>query len=1432
MVKPPVRPAIKIKKGSSDPIYKKGRDIAALLKNNLLRSKYEKDDLFKKSVHEDEFLLKDLKKNSSSAMSRFDKARSLRKLDEDAWTSDKYGRRIGARIYQSAERGVYGLLGGYGESLRQARRAGTRAESVVLQKDYFKRSIANFFEGSFGIVGEVWAMKIRNSISRIRSDNPDQAFIQVKNNFSNVASAIEDIQDSIQKQNKRIKQAFNRIDERTENIYKDFKKQLGLKSGAANDNFKDEIQDIKSAVNSSVTKVTTATAAITSLNSKYENISDRVERLELLVAQGKGGNDNNKPPTGGSSAAGTKKKSDNDDSGFGIGSAIGTGAGGAATYAFRRQIYRGAVRTAAAGQATKKWAIQRIVTLIEKYGIERFKGIIIRHIGRIGLVRLTTAAVVGATGIGLAISAILLAWDLYTLSALADEMENNVEENPDATSSSVPVTPATKRGRTWQGAKGSFSRGGSGADVYKKTSTNNTISNNYSSDIIDHKIYRSSVDHSNRRFMQHGALPEGFEFLEGNTGRLGHPAAVSATGAMPLGGSAYSSGSLPSGYSPTRYSGGSGGNSSPGEYAISGPTGSTTNYTPSSPSFPSPRESGGTKGSAHAPSVTDTDNTSTNSDNNVSLNGINRHQLAFIRGIGATETGFSQKEAYSEYLNKSHNNANVRKYGQSGADYGYYQTNELDVKDAIKRGVDPEIAKHLHGGGAGGKSTIEQQTLAMHEYLKVKYPKEYAAVASGRPEDLENARARMQGQWFGLKDRPDVARREFRKGHTKEDIFPGANTSTTKSTPATPSSTSTNKSTDNSPTDYYFDVNKGYSKEQIDALYAKHKDDPSKVIIGGNPENPEHAAMMKYAQSRGFKTHDYYIGRGEPAEGYGGGGKMSFPTDSAEIRKNIKDESVFGKGGTTVDKWYAGDWKKWNFAQANKADKAGRYSIEFDEFNSPNIDQVTSLMEFQKYRKDNNMNVKLSLKNIDPSQWPKIKAAIDAGKIDPSIFSKAAVAEEYMRPIVGDKAMAEMKKSMADYGITLNKTYNTHAYSSERSKGLPGAVPTGMKLGGGPAPGSNNRSTPGISPAEAAGIAPAYTTVPRIIDKSPITNTNAGNVIQKQSTDAAIRKLPIANKLDKALAYAAGQAGVQVEVHSGGQAGIGEGGPRIGSTRHDHGNAADIKLSVIEDGKKRYLDFTNPNDRAVFSKFVTAARAAGATGIGAGSEYMGNHTIHVGYGNEATWGSAAGGWLGDAFAKGKAASKDLNFPDNWKSAPVVAPITLSPEAQYEKETGKKSGVTIIGEKTPRETVEFQQWKRGKAAENEGLPAAPITPGNTNNVTPIQMPGDPPRPLDNVTTVNSPSNNEMESANDAYNQSQVDAAVAANNPIKMNKEAPLRVEESSREAPRGGQIDSGDDSGGVGGGGSSGPSGGGRYNPETRGAEPGSGPRGAGGRCFL
>jgi hypothetical protein len=152
-----------------------------------------------------------------------------------------------------------------------------------------------------------------------------------------------------------------------------------------------------------------------------------------------------------------------------------------------------------------------------------------------------------------------------------------------------------------------------------------------------------------------------------------------------------------------------------------------------------------------------------------------------------------------------------------------------------------------------------------------------------------------------------------------------------------------------------------------------------------------------------------------------------------------------------------------------------------------------------------------------------------------------------------------------------------------------------------------------------------------IIKKDNIGTNNyssggGGIVHEKQSQLAGIRKLPLDPKLKGVLEQAAAAAGVEVVVFSGGQPKKGSKGKRTGSTRHDDGNAADVYLT--KDGKK--LEDTNPQDKEIMAKFVSSAVAAGATGVGAGHDYMGPSNIHIGFGKQATWGGAS--WIKDAAA--------------------------------------------------------------------------------------------------------------------------------------------------------------------------------------------------------
>jgi hypothetical protein len=148
---------------------------------------------------------------------------------------------------------------------------------------------------------------------------------------------------------------------------------------------------------------------------------------------------------------------------------------------------------------------------------------------------------------------------------------------------------------------------------------------------------------------------------------------------------------------------------------------------------------------------------------------------------------------------------------------------------------------------------------------------------------------------------------------------------------------------------------------------------------------------------------------------------------------------------------------------------------------------------------------------------------------------------------------------------------------------------------------------------------------------------------------SAIRNKPISDELKLVLGTAAQAAGVDtIRITSGGQDALGEGTRRTGSTRHDHGRAADLQCVVGGDT----LTFTDQSAPPGILSFVTAAAAAGATGIGAGVGYMGNRTIHVGFGtstndhSKLTWGAQgrsvnAPQWLRDAASAGWAEPKPV-----------------------------------------------------------------------------------------------------------------------------------------------------------------------------------------------
>lgn len=137
------------------------------------------------------------------------------------------------------------------------------------------------------------------------------------------------------------------------------------------------------------------------------------------------------------------------------------------------------------------------------------------------------------------------------------------------------------------------------------------------------------------------------------------------------------------------------------------------------------------------------------------------------------------------------------------------------------------------------------------------------------------------------------------------------------------------------------------------------------------------------------------------------------------------------------------------------------------------------------------------------------------------------------------------------------------------------------------------------------------------------------------------RNKPIQRKLAKILEQASAKSGYKIVVYSGGQVSKADGGvegvTRTGSTRHDNGYGADIR---VYDGSTRL----SAEDSSTFdrlAKFVKLLKSEGIEGVGAGPGYM-NGNIHVdiaasvGQGPAVTWGAGGRGantpsWLRTAF---------------------------------------------------------------------------------------------------------------------------------------------------------------------------------------------------------
>lgn len=186
------------------------------------------------------------------------------------------------------------------------------------------------------------------------------------------------------------------------------------------------------------------------------------------------------------------------------------------------------------------------------------------------------------------------------------------------------------------------------------------------------------------------------------------------------------------------------------------------------------------------------------------------------------------------------------------------------------------------------------------------------------------------------------------------------------------------------------------------------------------------------------------------------------------------------------------------------------------------------------------------------------------------------------------------------------------------------------------------------------------------------------------SNQNATRNEPISDDLLKRLKYLQ-DMGITANVFSGGQE-SNEPGVGTGSTRHNHGNAADVFF--YKDGRK--LDWGNPDDLPTFEQIVSQGKANGITGFGAGPGYMQQGSMHIGMGAPGVWGADgksknAPDWLKAAF-NGTAAPKSdpvaevvaaaSNSPSSPQSAQSPSGPILAVNADAPKKPESHNGILV------------------------------------------------------------------------------------------------------------------------------------------------------------
>jgi hypothetical protein len=542
----------------------------------------------------------------------------------------------------------------------------------------------------------------------------------------------------------------------------------------------------------------------------------------------------------------------------------------------------------------------------------------------------------------------------------------------------------------------------------------------------------------------------------------------------------------------------------------------------------------------------------------------------------------------------------------TGRERGIFQQNTTDVRDARRLGVpNPE---HLISGSP------EQQYAATQEYIKRRHPDAYEAIRQGRYDDADKI---LNKRWVSLPGGSQATQKASRYADRKQ-INEGAGPrppweggGKPQSTPPASGPSTTQPSTSAPSTSAPPRASPG-------AMKSPSGSDPSAVIIHHTSDHhtlQQNVDIWKSTRpgvgSQLYVDRDGTIHDVKAETGYGGTGHIHPRYTSQELKDR----------GITNDKTIGIE-----VVAKNDAD-------------------------------------------VTPAQRKAVKEYLDKHYPNTPLYGHGEVNPGHRESDEGMSIVHDVRK---DRGYPEGKDKFDPLYNPDKYKrkvpdkpagtggaaGVPGKPGTqaGPAVGGGrltqergaagvagqPGTPSGPPGTPGRLLQDPAGIPglPGTPSGPRAEKPSAArqdVSPSSDLVQQTQLGDPAkTRNRPITGDVHNQLSYAAAKTGLRVEVVSGGQSKVHSPATRDkpggwkGSTRHDDGGAADVKLYDTKDG--HLLDMNNPADQQRMQEFTKQAVRAGATGVGAGMGYMGANTIHIGGGKPASWGGA--NWVETARKEG------------------------------------------------------------------------------------------------------------------------------------------------------------------------------------------------------